>query len=84
MLITSDDYIHFDIEVITSHRKLMSQKFFAEINDVNLESDGEEEDPNDFEPISKPGIKNAREALQVLEHFSLFSKFGESMLKSLK
>ena len=82
--ITSDDYIHFDIEVITSHRKLMSQKFFAEINDVNLESDGEEEDPNDFEPINKPGIEDAREALQVLEDFSLFSKFGESMLKSLK
>ena len=41
-------------------------------------------DPNDFEPINKPGIENAREALQVLEDFSLFSKFEESMLKSLK
>ena len=41
-------------------------------------------DPNDFEPINKPGIEDAREALQVLEDFGLFSKFGESMLKSLK
>ena len=29
-------------------------------------------------------IEDGREALQVLEDFSLFSKFGESMLKSLK
>ena len=83
--ITSDDYIDFDIEVITSHGKLTNQEILAEINDdVNKESDGEEEDPNDFEPINKPGIEDAREALQVLEDFSLFSKFGESMLKSLK
>ena len=83
--ITSDDYIDFDIEVITSHGKLTNQEILAEINDdVNEESDGEEEDPNDFEPINKPGIEDAREALQVLEDFSLFSKFGESMLKSLK
>ena len=61
------------------------KKLFICINDdVNEESDGEEEDPNDFEPINKPGIEDAREALQVLEDFSLFSKFGESMLKSLK
>ena len=64
---------------------MTNQEIIAEINDdVNEESDGEEEDPNDFEPINKPGIEDAREALQVLEDFSLFSKFGESMLKSLK
>ena len=40
-------------------------------------------DPNDFELINKPRIEDAREALQVLEDFGLFSKFGESMLKSL-
>ena len=83
--ITSDDYIDFDIKVITSHGKLTNQEILAEINDdVNEESDGEEEDPNDFEPINKPVIEDAREALQVLEDFRLFSKFGESMLKSLK
>ena len=64
---------------------MTNQEILAEINDdVNEESDGEEEDPNDFEPINKPGIEDAREALQVLEDFSLFSKFGESMLKLLK
>ena len=30
------------------------------------------------------GIEDARETLQVLEDFRLFSKFGELMLKSLK
>ena len=82
--ITSDDYIDFDIVVITTHGKLTNQEILAEINDVNEESDVEEEDPNDSEPINKPGIEDAREILQVLEDFSLFSKFGESMLKSLK
>ena len=83
--ITSDDYIDFDIGVITSHEKLTNQEILAEINDdVNEKSDGKEEDPNDFEPINKPGLEDAREALQALEDFSLFSKFGESMLKSLK
>ena len=83
--ITIDDYIDFDVKVITSHGKLTNQEIVAEINDdVNKESDGEEEDPNDFEPINKPGIEDAREALQVVGDFSLFSKFGESMLKSLK
>ena len=61
------------------------KKLFICINDdVNEESDGEEEDPNGFEPINKPGIEDVREDLQVLEVFSIFSKFGESLLKSLK
>ena len=38
----------------------------------------------DFEPINKPRIEDVREALKVLEDFSLFSAFGESMLNSLK
>ena len=78
--ITSDDYIDFDIEVITSHGKLTNQEILAEINDdVNEESDGEEEDPNDFEPINKPGIEDAREALQVLEGFSQSSLDREEL-----
>ena len=64
---------------------MTNQEIFAEINDnVNEESDGEEEDPNGFEPIKKLGIEDARQALQVLEDFSIFSKFGKSMLKILK
>ena len=83
--IFSDDYIDFDIEVITRHGELTNEEILAEINDdANKEFDGKEEDPNDSEPINKPGIEDAREVLQVLEDFSLFSKFGESMLKSLK
>ena len=76
--ITNDDYIEFDIEIIISHGKLTNQEILSEINDdVNEESDGEVEDPNDFEPINKLGIEDAREALQYLEYFSLLSKFGE-------
>ena len=83
--ITTDDYIDFDIEVMTNHEKLTNQEILAEINDdVNEESDDEEENPNDFESINKPRIEDAREALKVLEDFSLFSTFGEFMLNSLK
>ena len=64
---------------------MTNQEILAEINDdVNEECDGEEEDPNYFEPINKPRIKDVTEALQVPEDFSLFSKFGKSMLKSSK
>ena len=83
--ITGDDYIDFDIKVTTIHGKLTNEEILAERNnDVNEESDGEEKNPNGFQPINKLGIEDAREALQVYEDFSLFSKFGESMLKSLK
>ena len=68
--ITSDDYIDFDIEVITSHGKLTNQEILAEINDdVNKESDGEEEDQNDFEPINKPGMRRCK------RDFASFGRF---------
>ena len=50
---------------------MTNQEILAEINDeLKEESDGQEENPNEFEPINKPGIEDAREALQVLEGFS--------------
>ena len=83
--ITTDDYIDFDIDVMANHEKLTNQEILAEINgDVNEESDDEEENPNDFEPINKPRIEDAREALKALEGFSLLYTFGESMLVWIK
>ena len=65
---TSDEYIDFDIEVITSYEKLTNQEILAEINDnVNQESDGEEEDPNDFEPTNKPGIEDEERLCKFLK-----------------
>ena len=56
---------------------MTNQEILAEIyNDVHEESDGEEEDPNDFDRINKPGIEDAREALQVLEDFGLLNIWG--------
>ena len=56
---------------------MTNQEILAEIyNDVHEESDGEEEDPNDFEQINKPVIEDAREALQVLEDFGLLKIWG--------
>ena len=66
--ITSDEYIDFDVEVITSYEKLTNQEILAEINDnVNQESDGEEEDPNDFEPTNKPGIEDEERLCKFLK-----------------
>ena len=83
--ITSDDYIDFwnrsyyKSWEIDQPRNSCWNRWWC-----NEESDVEEEGPNDFEPINKSGIEDAREALQALEDFSLFSNFGESMLRSLK
>ena len=75
--IFSDDYIDFDIEVITRHGELTNEEILAEINDdANKEFDGKEEDPNDSEPINKPGIEDAREAFQVLEDSSISQNLG--------
>lgn len=46
--IATDDYINFDIEVMTTDGKLT--------NKVNEETDEEEEDPNNCGPINIPRI----------------------------
>ena len=62
-----------------------SKKLFICIDDdVNEESHGEEEDPNDPEPINKQGIEDQERLCKFLMILVFFSKFGGSMLKSLK
>ena len=83
--ITLDEYIDFDHDVSTTHGKLSDREILAEIIGRQEEDSDEDEDENDDgEPIVKPGIEQAREAIRILEDFSLFSQFGEAMLRSLK
>ena len=75
----------FVIEVTITHEMLTNQAILTKINDVQEEnSDDEENEKFDGEPITKPGIEVARKAIQVLKNFSLFSQFGEAMLNYLK
>ena len=83
--ITLDEYIDFDIEVSTTYGKLTNAEIIAEVNEIQEDnSDGEESDNVEGETITKPKIEEARKAIKILEDFSLFSKFGEVMMKSLK
>ena len=49
------------------------------IIDMEQESDNVE-----AEPINKPGIEVVQKTVGILEDFSLYSKFGEAMMTSLK
>ena len=83
--ITSDEHIDFDIEVITSYEKLTNQEILAEINDnVNKESDGEEEDPNDFEPINKPGIEDEERLCKFLKILIFSQNLDVKVIKRIK
>ena len=68
-----------------TYGKLSDREILAEIIGRQEEDSDEDEDENDDgEPIVKPGIEQAREAIRILEDFSLFSQFGEAIPRSLK
>ena len=49
-----------------------------------LDKEEDIDDNDDSEPILKQGIEEARKTMGILEEFSLFARFGEDMMKSLK
>ena len=68
-----------------SHGKLTNAEIIAEVTGTQEDnSDDEESDNVDGEPIIKPVIKEMQKATGILENFSLYSKFGEAMMRSLK
>ena len=83
--ISLDEYVDFDIEVSTSRGKLTNAEIIAEVTETQEDnSDDEESDNVEGEPIIKPGIEEVQKAIAILEDFSLYSKFGEAMMRSLK
>ena len=83
--ISPDEYIDFNIKVSTSHGKLTNAEIIAEVTGTQEEnSDNEESDNVEGVSIIKPGIKEVQKAIGILEDFSLYSKFGEAMMRSLK
>ena len=83
--ISLDKYVDFNIEVSTSHSKLTNAEIIAEVTETQEDNpDNEESDNVEGEPIIKPGIEEVQKAFGTLEDFSLYSKFGEAMMRSLK
>ena len=83
--ISLDEYVDFDIEVSTSHGKLTNAEIIAEVTGTQEDnSDDEESDNVEGEPVIKPGLEEVQKAIGILEDFSLYSKFGEAMMSSLK
>lgn len=84
--ITTDDYVDFDIEVTTSHGRLTTADIIAEVTGTQQQNEAGEEnnDEENEDTVTKPTNTEVRRAISVLEDFSLFSNFGEAMMKSLK
>ena len=83
--ISLDDYVNFDIEVSISHGELTNAEIIAEVTKTQEDNSEDEEGDNvEGEPIIKPGIEETQKAIRILEDFSLWSKFGEAMMRSLK
>ena len=61
--ISLDEYVDFDIEVSTSHGKLKNAEIIAEVTGTQEDnSDDEESDNVEGEPIIKPGIEEVQKA----------------------
>ena len=83
--ISLDEYVNFDIKVSTSNGKLTNAEIIAEVTGTQEDnSDNEESDNREGEPIIKPGIEEVRKAIGILKDFSLYSNFGEAMMRSFK
>ena len=83
--ISLDEYVDFDTEVSTSHVKLTNAEIFAEVTRAQEGNfDKEERYNEEGEPIIKPRIEKVQKAIRILEDFSLYSKFGEAMMRSPK
>ena len=83
--ISLDKCVDFDIEFSTSHNKLRNAEIITEVTGTQEDNSGNEESGNvEGEPIIKAGNAEVQKATGILEDFSLYSKFGEALMRSLK
>ena len=82
--LSTRDFIDFDIEVSTSHGLLTTAGIIAEITGTQDEELEDEDDNEDDKDEDKLTAKQVRSAIAVLEDLSIFSKFEEEMMASLK
>ena len=84
LTISTEDFIDFDIEVSTSHGLLTTAGIIAEITGTQDEKLEDEDDNENDKDEDKLTAKQVRSAIKVLEDLSMFSKFEEEMMASLK
>ena len=83
--ISLEEYVDFDIEVSTSHSKLANAEIIAGVTGTKeSNSDDEESDNAEGEPIIKPRIEEVQKSIGILKDFSLYSKFTEAIMTPLK
>ena len=81
--ISLDEYVDIDSDVSTNAAVLNDQDILAEVVGCVAELDDDEDESSD-EPVAKPHISEVHKAIEMLEKFTLFSRFGEDLMSSLK
>ena len=85
MVFVSINRYDFDSEVSTSHERLTTADINPDITGAEYEElEVDDEDDKDEGILARPTADHMRLAITVLEHLSLFSKFGEDMIVHLK
>ena len=83
--ISLDEYVDFNIKVTTSHSKLTNAEIITEVTGTqeNNHEDGESNNVED-ELMIKPGTEEVQKAIGIFEDFSLYSKLGEALMRSVR
>ena len=80
--ITLDEYIDFGISVGTTNGNVTIHENLTEVNCVVDEDSADEKNENTYgELVANPEVEEVRNAVQILENFSLFSQFGKNCSK---
>ena len=82
--LTTQEYIDIDLDTSITHAKLSDKDIIAEVTCCQGEEWGEEDEIDDSGAFIKPGIEETRNAIEILEKFSVFARFGEDVMKALK
>ena len=80
------EYIDFDRELSTKQIILTDKYIIQEVlgNSADISSDEDDMKVKEVESIRKPLIEKVRTDIEILEKISLYSKFGEVVLKSVR
>ena len=83
--LTVDDYIDFDRHLCTNQSTISDKDIIREVlNHPVEESSDEEDDDAGVIEMRKSLIEEVKSAIEILEKFSLYSDFGEDILKSIR
>ena len=85
--LTIDDYIVFDWELCTNQSTIFDKDIIPEVLDHPMEQSSNKKDDDDDAGVvemRKPLMEKVKSAIGMLEKFSLYSDFGDDILKSIR